>query len=426
MKPPLLTNYDLSKIGNCTDKIVDFDLSRITFDQINPLLDTLEYRGINEITSISLNFDLLKKTKARDNSKMQSKTETRTSKSRITQPYALEMSAIGRRKNLTLDISNSLFRIISESNSLLKLNLRSIPFSNHDFDIVFQSFSLAHSLRSLHFCDINIGDENFESLCRSLKCELINDLQCRKCRLTDLSAQSLRSLIAYHVSLQSEIQWKESLGSKGNAPIICLTKIDLRDNEFSYNLIRIIHDDVLDLPLSVLDLRGNIGITESVVSHLQEEIPYTEIKTGVSPPIKKKNYYKKGKKKVNKVQSKKKRLEDENAKLRGLVDTIKRGSEFVAIEPDLAIVGPRANELVEHIRQLDAILSSMNKGPRPFFENENETKNRRIQASTKKTARKKSVPKKRKVTKDFNPDLLNADTRRRAKRSQSTSRRPNR
>ena len=104
MKPPLLTNYDLSKIGNCTDKTVDFDLSRITFDQINPLLATLEYRGINEITSISLNFDLLKKTKARDNSKMQSKTETRTSKSRITQPYALEMSAIGRRKNLTLFI----------------------------------------------------------------------------------------------------------------------------------------------------------------------------------------------------------------------------------------------------------------------------------------------------------------------------------
>lgn len=431
MRNHLFTNFDLSKIGNCTDKTVDFDLSRISFDQLNPLISTLEYKGINELTSISLNFNLLKRTKARDNSRMQSKSETRTSKSRITQPYALEMSAVGRRKNLTQDISKSLFKIVSESNSLLKLNLRSIPFAQQEFNQIFQAFPLAHSLRSLHLYDLHLGDDGFENLCRSLKCELINDLQCRKCRLTDLSATSLKSLISYHVSLQSEIKWRESFRSKEDAspPFICLTKIDLRDNEFSYNLIRIIHDDILDLPLTVFDLRGNIGITDTVICHLQKEIeearkgqidiPITEIKTGVTPPVKKKKSVKKGKKKTN--QSKKKRLEDENERLRGLVDTIKRGSEMVEIEPDLAIVGPRANELAEHIRQLDAILSSMNKGPKPFFDiNNNE--NRDFQLRNK---RKKSVPKKKKAVRDFNPVPMSMNTVKRTRRSQSTSRRPN-
>lgn len=421
MRSRLLTNFDLSKIGNCTDKTVDFDLSRISFDQINPLISTLEYRGINELTSISLNFNLLKRTKARDNSRMQSKSETRTSKSRITQPYALEMSAVGRRKNLTQDISCTLFKIISESNSLLKLNLRSIPFAQQDYSVIFNAFQRAHSLRSLHLYDLQLGDEGFEVLCRCLKCELINDLQCRKCRLTDLSAKSLKSLISYHVSLQSEIQWRESLGSKGSAPLICLTKIDLRDNEFSYILIKTIHDDILDLPLSVLDLRGNIGITDTVICHLQEEIPYAEIKTGVTPPVKKKKNAAKRKKKTKKLQSKKKRLEDENERLRGLVDTLNRGPEIVEIEPDLKIVGPRASELAEHIMQLDAIISSIDKGSRPFFE-VNERENQR---NTKKEVRKKSVPKKRKPVRDFSPTPMNVNTVKRTRRSNSISRRPN-
>lgn len=433
----ILTSFDLAKLGTCTDKTVDFDLSRISYDQLSPLLATLENKGMNELTSISLNFDLLKRTKVHNNTKMASKSETRTSKSRITRPYALEMSAVGRRKNLTRDIANSLHKIISESNSLLKLNLRSIPFTQQDFIQIFQSFPLGHSLRSLHLCDLRLGDEGFEILCRNLKCELINDLQCRKCRLTDLSAPNLKSLISYHVSLQSEMQWKESLRSEENAPRICLTKIDLRDNEFSYNLIRIIHDDILDLRPSLLDLRGNIAITESVISYLQREIPYTEIKTGVSPPERTKKSLKKVQSKPKRVQTKKKKLENENKKLRGLVDTLKRGNEIIEIEPDLAIVGPRANELAEHIKQLDAILSSWEQGPKPFFDagnndddnininEKNIARHKSNQIGAKNAVRKKSVPKKRKNVSDFNPTPTSIETTRRTRRSQSTSRRQN-
>lgn len=422
--PQIFTNHELSKLGKFVDKSVDFDLSRISSDQLATLFNTLEEKGIKELTSIALNFDLLKKTKAEDDFKMNSKAETRTSKSRMSKPYALEQSAVGRRKNLTRDIAQSLEKIISESNTLLKIQLRSIMFNQNDLSYIFRSLTVAHSLRSFHLNDIPLGDDGFELLCRSLKHELVMDLQCRNCGLTDASAHNLQSLISYHVSLQSEKQWKESLAVKATAQIVCLTKIDLRDNEFSYNLIRVIHDSLLDLPITLLDLRGNIGITESVVAPLQQEMPYTEIRTGISQPLK--QVKQPSKKKSSFSQQKKKKLENENEKLRDLVNTLKRGSEIVEIAPDLKLVGPRANELAAHIQQLDEILSAWENAPQPFSSHDHgnqhmETAPRKRQLSSAHTKRQ-SVAKKRKATNEPVKKKKNSIKPIKKRRSQSLTR----
>ena len=404
------TNAELSKLGKFSDKGVDIDLSRISSDELNTLLNTLKMRGKKGFQEISLNFDLYMRAKAKQKSTMQSKMETKTTKSRIGMPAALAMSAIGRRKTLTKDIADVLAEIISESKTLLRLNLRSITFTQSEIGIISNSFLNATSLRSLHFCDIPMGDSGFELLVKALKKELITDLQCRKCRLTDASSRALHSLISFHVSVQSETIWKYSLSEVTTPPLVCISKLDLRDNEFTYNMIRAIHDAILDLPITLLDLRGNIGITSSVVEKLQKEIPHTEIKTGISAPIRGK--------KQKKQTTKTKNLAQENAKLRGLANSIKRGSEIVEIMPDLAIIGPRANELADHIRKLDKILSSWTNGPKPFFK-DNEPEIRNI--SHNRTAnRKKSVPR------HFSPHKnINGAHNNNNRRSMSVSRRRN-
>ena len=404
-----LCDSELYRIGTIKGKCAKFDLSRVSYQQFDSLIRTLKLRCAHEFYGLGLTFDLLYKTKNKNIQTEESKSETRTSKSRITQgSFALAMSAISKRRGVTAKIAKSVKEILDVTESISFLKLRSITFNANDINDLADAIFACNTIKSLRLCNIPLGDKGFSKLCRALKKRGVVDLQLRKCRLTDRSGPDMHSLISYHVSVQSECQWQESLASSGvSAPLVCLQTLDLRDNDFTYAFIREIFDPILDLPLKTLDFRGNPGISGSVVAALSTQMPGTAIRTGLSKPIKeskppKKPYKSKiGRKlmsstadsRVTKSASSKS-LRTENARLKNLVNTLEHGGDVVEIEPDLAIVGPRAQELAHHLIELDKMLEQLQIG-RPSFLRDPPRKKKPKKTKLK---RKKSVAAKTKRT----------------------------
>ena len=184
------------------------------------------------------------------------------------------MSAISKRRGVTAKIAKSVKEILDVTESISFLKLRSITFMPNDLNDLADAIFACNTIKSLRLCNIPLGDKGFAKLCRALKKRGVVDLQLRKCRLTDRSGPDMHSLISYHVSVQSECQWQESLASSGVcAPLVCLQTLDLRDNDFTFAFIREIFDPILDLPLKTLDFRGNPGISGSVVAALSTQMP---------------------------------------------------------------------------------------------------------------------------------------------------------
>ena len=239
----------------------------------------------------------------------------------------------------------------------------------------------------MRFCDTPIGDDGFDRLARALRKQSVTTLQLRKCGLTDASGKAMRSLLFFHSYVQSTVEWKDSLSKNrpgSRSPILCISSLDLRDNEFTFQFIDEIHDPLIDLAImKELDLRGNAGISSTIVADLVNRAPNTTILTGPSKQIKMpkpppKLYRSSSSKsslstvfpvesprvqKENRIQE----LEMENERLRTLIEYLQDGTNIVQLEPGLNIVGPRAQELVEHINKLDELLVQSHDGPSVFL-----------------------------------------------------------
>jgi hypothetical protein len=368
---PLLSHADLARIGKVAGQCVKVDLSRISGAKLDSLMKTLVVRGQHELTGIGLNLDLHNTTKDQKQRVANSRTETRTSKTRSARgSCALSQSALLHRKGLASDIADVIAKVLSESDSIEFIGFRSVGLSSRDLQVLANSIFRAEALRTLHFCNIPLGDEGFAALCRALKKRSIVDLRCRKCGLTDECSGSLRSLISYHVSVQGEVEWHNSLSGLIPSPLVCLQYLDLRDNDLTSRTICEIGDSLLDLPLKVFDLRGNPAISENVVARLGREIPSTTIRTGPSLAIKhgkprKKPY-------TSKVGQKSQSSEKEIIRKKGAqrndeVAQTKESEEVVELEPGLAIVGARARELAEYLGQLDRLMQSSKIQEPSFF-----------------------------------------------------------
>jgi hypothetical protein len=367
---PTLGQAELAAIGKVDGQCVKVDLSRMGSATFDSLMKTLLVRGRHGLTGIGLNLDLYAKTKEENQRAEDSKLETRTSKTRSARgSFSLGQSALARRKGLSTDIAGMIFKTLSQSDSVEFLGLRSIDFLSNDFQIIADSVSRSVSLRTLHFCNLPLGDANFAGICRALKKPSVVELRCRKCGLTDNSAESLHSLISCHVSVQGELQWHNSLSGRVPSPMVCLQCLDLRDNDFTSVTICAIGDSLLDLPLKLLDLRGNAGITGSVVASLAREMSSTTIRTGPSQPIK---HGKRAKKpyasKIGQAaRSNENRIVPKDDRKRTAIADCANREDVVEIEPGLTIVGSRARELAEYLAQLDRLMARTKMAVPSFF-----------------------------------------------------------
>lgn len=399
-----LCDAELYRIGKIKGKCAKFDLSRVSCEQFDSLIRTLKIRCAHEFYGLGLTFDLLNKTKTKNIQTEASKSETRTSKTRITQgSFALAMSAISKRRGVTAKIAKSIKEILEATETISFLKLRSITFMPNDILDLADAVYACNTIKSLRLCNIPLGDKGFSKLCRALKKKGVVDLQLRKCHLTDKCGPDMHSLISYHVSVQSECQWQESLAASGSfAPLVCLQTLDLRDNDFTYAFIREIFDPVLDLPLKILDFRGNPGISGTIVAELANQMPGTAIRTGLSKPIKeskpaKKPYKSKIGRKLMSSTSESRQtrsassrtLRKENARLHNLVNTLENGGDIVELEPDLAIVGPRAQELAHHLIELDKMLEQLQIG-RPSFLRDVPRKTKKLKTKGQRRMKKAS------------------------------------
>jgi hypothetical protein len=367
---PLLSPSDLASIAKVQGKCVKVDLSQMSFAQFESLMKTLRVKGRHEFTGIGLNLDLHNATLRKCEHTVQDRSETRASKTRCTRgSFALSNSVFRHRPQLTHDLSLILSGILKRTDSVAFISLRSLDFDAPDLRVLCDAFFTCDTLRVVHFCNVPFGDAGFARVSRAFKKCGVVDLQCRKCGLTDKSAADLESLISYHVSIQSELRWHNSLSREQSCPVVCLQHLDLRDNDFTFITIREVFDSLLDLPLRTLDFRGNPGISAGLVATLAHEIPGTTIRTGISKPIKgpkpkPKLYASKSRPHSVAQDTERPHLRKDNIRLRKLVDHLEKGGEIVEIEPDLAIVGPRARELADYLVQLDEIFKQRNLAPR--------------------------------------------------------------
>jgi hypothetical protein len=367
---PVLTQKELEGIAKVSGQCVKVDLSRTSCAQFDSLKKTLLLRAPRDLTGLGINFDLNNRTQEQVQTTVERRSETETSRSRVARgSFVLSQSILARRHHLSTEISSLVSRILNESRSITFLSLRSIDFQVRDFRILGNAVFHSESLRTVHFCNLPLGDANFEVICRALKRRYIFEFRCRKCGLTDGCAGSLHSLISYHVSLQGAVRWRDSLLEEVPSEIVCLQFLDLRDNDLTYVAIREIADSLIDLPLRLLDFRGNPGISATVVTRLAREMPDVRIRTGPSAgvkiPKKIRPFRKTKKPKGEKI--KKRELRKDNRQLRTLVKQLEQGAPMVELEPDLAIVGPRAKELARHLLDLDRILQRSTSGLRSFF-----------------------------------------------------------
>lgn len=401
-KPKSLTLKSIEELAKVDGNYYKFDLSRLSSEKFDNLLKSLTTMTVNKMTGVGFNIDLLKKTKQRSKNTMKngSRGEKLAQKKQHQLPIALSSSAIIKKKNATRNLCLLFSTTLPKSETLEFLKFRSLPLKFADIELLSQGIFESNTLRTLRFCDIPIGDAGFERLARALRHKSVINLQLRKCSLTDASGEAMRSLLFYHSYLQNEVEWVNSLYTRnekqGQSPILCLSNLDLRDNEFTFEYIDTISDPLIDLGvIEVIDLRGNAGITSTVVAKLIPQIPNTTVLTGPSKPIKAQKPPSKIFKSISslsntkskrslsgtkdstgrgspsrcspKTEKRVKELEIENERLRTLIEYLKSNSNIVELEPGLNIIGPRAGEFVEHVVRLDQLLVTAQDGPPCFL-----------------------------------------------------------
>jgi hypothetical protein len=160
--------------------------------------------------------------------------------------------------------------------------------------------------------------------------------------------------------VQSDYAWRKSLSREKVTEIICLQELDFQENEFTFEFIETMKWVLHDLPLKMLDLRGNAGISDAIVSGLRKDLGRSKIVTGRSEPIE-------SERSLSKANSVKKDtrderqgricdLEEENEALRRFAGFLKDGNSVIELEPGLTIVGPRGIEFVDQIKRLDELM----------------------------------------------------------------------
>lgn len=352
-----------------------FDLSRINVETFDSLMKAVPEKFLSQMYGIGFNCDLLVKT---DRKNEQMMLENPRSNKTPVYPLTLQNSAAKRKRDMNKILVRSVCAALEQSEKLRFLSFRFIQFRYQDIETLSAAIYGSNSLRVLRFCGVPLGNKGLMRLCRALRKRSIIEIQLRNCGLTDECGYDLQSLLSFHVFVQSEAAWKDSVLGEPTETV-CLQSLDLRDNEFTHKFIDIIADSLLDIPLKLLDLRGNSGLTQSMVKDLQKDVPNTKILTGISPLPKSKlpvfatyDASDKNRRAESRSSSSSHRriqeLENENQRLHALIDELQMGVNVCNLEPDLMIVGQRAQDFVEQISKLDELLAKSEHGPPPFLE----------------------------------------------------------
>ena len=444
-----LTPREIEFISRHEGRIYKFDLSQINEKSFDGLISFFQNDFEFGMDGLGFNNDFLIETIRK---KEREQIENPFDDPELSYPYILEQSVTKNRKNFVTQLISGLSNLLNRSASLAYLKFRFLPFQQSDFDILSNALINCSSLRIFKLCDIQLGDNQFGKLSRALRKMNIEEVQFRKCCLSDAISYDMRTFLSFHSFSKSELMWKNKmLGKNKKDKQISgihnsyLQFIDMRENNFSESFVEIIYDSLKDLNPLLFDLRGNDQIKQtSYIKAVQKSIPNCTIKVSYCKPPKTKlnpqqfpqkddfvassimnfpklqdisgNDFSKSlplpsisdrsqsssfssishdRKKNSKILE----LEEENRRLKQLIEQLELGANIIELEPDLFIVGEQSQEFVERICKLDSLLTRAANGPMPFLirsRQQNLTKHK--SGNTKSPSKRKPTQKlKRKV-----------------------------
>lgn len=360
MNKKIFTEKELRSLSDTSQGFLDFDLSSIDINYWEAFQNTLIQLGKTTIKGIG--FNLKTCAKAMQEIKLRKKL-LKTGKTLHHPPIAFEASVQHNNPRLIPELVGLLSRIIPRSTSLSLLSFVLMPFGFVEIDILTQSICQCKYLRVLRFDDVPLHDNGFIRLSEALKRQAVQELQCRRCGLTDNIKDTFLELVATHVQIQRLADRKAELNSVPNLGTVCLSLLDFSDNNLTDHFVRLVQESVEHSPIVSLDLTGNKNIRVETILTSKILVRNTEME---------------GKETITSLSFREKVLSDENKRLRKTVEALVQGRNVTALRSDLYAIGPRANELARHIEVLDQLCEDID-------EMDSET----TQTSAKKTTKKK-------------------------------------
>ena len=411
-----LTPREIELISKHKERIYKFDLSQINSKTFDSLIAFFKEEFEFGVDGLGFCNDFLVET---IRTKEREQIENPCDDAEFSYPYILEQSVAKTRKGLATQLIEGLQDTILRSATLFFLKFRFIPFQQTDFDLLSNAILNANSIRVFKLCDVQLGDKQFGKMSRALRKMNVEEVQFRKCYLTDDIAYDMRTFLSFHSFSKSEFLWKNKMLGKNKKHVQSihssyLKYIDLRENNFTESFVSVISDSLKELSPLVFDLRGNDEIKKSpLLRNIQKIIPKCDIRIGYCKPPKYKlfpqttspikelsspskldlpklpnsdnmdfsnplainesasersqNSSKSSISLDNKVSMRIIQLEEENERLSRLIEQLENNTNIVELEPDLYIIGEQSQEFVERICKLDSLLVKTDNGPMPFL-----------------------------------------------------------
>ncbi|KAK8870390.1 hypothetical protein M9Y10_008272 [Tritrichomonas musculus] len=260
-----LISYSLSQ----SDSNLVFDFSRIPNKQSDKVLATLIRESKNGVRALTLCLDSYYEFYDLTSS---FKPNFRTLQAVKHEPSSLANSAFRRDKTAIQSIVIALKYILSRAQCLEHLGFRNIPFDSRQLVEIGKSLEKSVSLKSLSFDNVQLYDDGFTIIAKSIRKLKMVRLECRNCNLTDSSSASIKMLLNYY-SVNSVGTRRSKKTSKVEfTDNMSFQVLDLRYNSFSYRLLLEIGDVLSIVPLKVLDIRYNQLIDSKIASNMKSAI----------------------------------------------------------------------------------------------------------------------------------------------------------
>lgn len=261
------------------DKHLCFDFSRLDKKIFFPVLAGIEEFGLRNVESLTICLDLYYESCKREFPSLKPARGSKSNHSnRDIEPAILVESAFRQVPKVMNHIVSTVERIIRSTISLNTIEFKSIVFSDDQLEILSNAIMSNTTISTINFINVPVFDKGFQVLSRSFRRPGISEIKLQQCGLTDESIESVKSLLAYNVSVQRETEWYASLELDGAVSTICMKKLDLSGNLFTIALLSEISDSLADIPMTQLNLMENQPMSQRQVNAIRKTLPHINIK----------------------------------------------------------------------------------------------------------------------------------------------------
>lgn len=270
-----LSLSELQHFSDAPPPEFSFDFSRIPSKDFEIVLASIVKYAKNDITKLSFTLDTFYET----SSQVQPNMPAKRGKPAPREPVTLTNSAFRRSSNFNKSLLLCLSHVLPKSESITHLTFRSLVFGPTELQQLGVLVGKCQNLKEFTIQNVALYDSGIPSFILSLKRKSMYGVHFINCGLSDECLPTLKNLLSYNLSIQKEAEWQASLELDGVAPNLCMSVLDLRNNNFTYHLFMEFNDVLCDLPLHCLDIRGNKPLEPKLIQNERKMLSHIEILT---------------------------------------------------------------------------------------------------------------------------------------------------